>query len=93
MSEIDVKECRYNWDDTEKKRKNQCSVIYGNCKDFKDCYYRQLQQLKAENEELKKKVIISKEMLQFDIEQTNIYPLKNNLIKTLKMLEVKNEIL
>lgn len=90
--EIDIEKCYFI------TKYHDCRICNGkslriHCRDNNNCYFKQLQRLKAENEELKEKIIIAKEMLQFDIEQTNIYPLKNNLIKTLKMLEVENEIL
>lgn len=60
MSEIDVSKCRYNYtsitDDSCCYAESERHVIMRKCEDFPNCYYRQLQQLKQENEELKEKI-------------------------------------
>lgn len=55
MSKIDVSKCIF-FDKSIyaiEGKLNFCIVNHDNCYKFKDCYYKQLQQLKAENEELK----------------------------------------
>ena len=60
-SEIDVSKCKhYKYDGIKKPlcRSGGCTGVYKSCLcvENTDCYYKQLQQLKAENEELKKQL-------------------------------------
>lgn len=52
MSEIDVSKCQHIWINNNK----ECLAYQDCCDNRPNCYYKQLQQLKIENDELKKTI-------------------------------------
>lgn len=58
INSVDVAGCKYLFDDI--KKNNLCSITLKDCKYLgNDCYYKQLQRLKVENEELKERYRLS----------------------------------
>lgn len=90
MSKIDVSECEYyNCGDCfVEPQVGYCGEFrgYGKC-DNKDCYYKQLQQLKVENKKLKKEIKELKRQVKVARFFLNIY--KNEYIEV-SSREVKN---
>lgn len=58
MKNIDISKCKYNYTSITNHSccyaESERHVCMRKCKDFPNCYYRQLHQLKSENDELKK---------------------------------------
>ena len=79
----DVNVCKCSWCDFEPNAEPYCRINDGedlNCEENPNCYFKQLKRTEQKLEKIK-------EMLEINIEQTKIYPLKNNLIKILQIIE------
>lgn len=86
MSEIDVKKCPYYEDGICYNE----GVLYKYCEQCSDCMPKQLQQLKAENEELKEKLKIQKnKQLYFECSKMSF---KNILYKFASLKQCLDEI-
>lgn len=78
MSEIDVSKCEFKYKDS------CCLYDEEKCKYIKDCYYKQLQQLKQENEGLES-------LNDFNVQKIETLEAENEELKKLKD-EILNKI-